>query len=402
MIARAPDRRVVAEDDVVAELSALLWPHRLASDGYASVGDRASAALTRWVAAGLPRWDGGPPTYDNFEVYNFAVDSALSGADQTWARECIAGERRMVDDLPIAGTIVGRLERTLDVREEDLGGAVTVNLPLPIEDDVQRDIRVLSVSTPEGPLAWTGTPGRVTVAIAPDGRRRIVVSLRYQLTYAAHDRWREPPPLDIYLDHNQGLVRVTPSIEEAARSVARAGWNPGQRLAAIQDFYFAHMKTGYVHYDTLDSRDPLQSLLAGGWADCLTGSCLVVAMCRALGVPARVVGGYLVYPEAPALHYWAEAWTEASQWIPIDVPYSWKLAAGDRADRRWATRFMGEIDLRIKTQCLPRLFTGSPGVRMPRRWRMTQRLDGGTAEVRFHDADTARFLFADRFSFVVS
>lgn len=49
-----------------------------------------------------------------------------------------------------------------------------------------------------------------------------------------------------------------------------------------------------------------------------------IAGCRAAGVPARYVSGYVHPGDAPhaASHAWADAWVEGSGWISIDVTHA--------------------------------------------------------------------------------
>lgn len=80
-------------------------------------------------------------------------------------------------------------------------------------------------------------------------------------------------------------------------------------------------------------------VLSQGSGVCQDHSHLFIACCRALGIPARYVSGYLYSgsetdPEV-AMHAWAEAWIAGSGWLSFDVsngqpagPAHLKLAVG--------------------------------------------------------------------------
>ncbi len=75
--------------------------------------------------------------------------------------------------------------------------------------------------------------------------------------------------------------------------------------------------------------DTAVSALTRGEGVCQDQAQLFIACCRAAGVPARYVSGYLHAGEAPDLasHAWADLWLEAeSAWFGIDVTH--QRAAG--------------------------------------------------------------------------
>jgi hypothetical protein len=50
---------------------------------------------------------------------------------------------------------------------------------------------------------------------------------------------------------------------------------------------------GPVHYDQVTPATPCDWVLESGWYDCQLGSAFLVALARARGIPARIVGGYV-------------------------------------------------------------------------------------------------------------
>jgi hypothetical protein len=153
---------------------------------------------------------------------------------------------------------------------------------------------------------------------------------------------------------------------------------------------------GVVHYDQLDVMPATDWVLETGWFDCQLGSALLVALCRAKGIPARIVSGYLLYAPSPSPHFWAEVWVEGRGWVPLDTLCS-DLSARGR-DRPWRDYFAGQLDYRMKTQCFPRLFNSSPTFRLPPAWHLLVRPEGEGAEIGFFANDSGSLVYRDRIS----
>jgi hypothetical protein len=124
------------------------------------------------------------------------------------------------------------------------------------------------------------------------------------------------------------------------------------------------------------------------------GAALLASLCRARGIPARIVSGYMLYPLAPSYHFWAEIWL--NQWVPFDL-LSWDLSSGGR-DTAWRGIFAGSLDYRMTVQRLPRQFVGPMSVKLPRRWHvLTQALPDGM-RIGVHDIASGELAYSDDIS----
>ena len=56
--------------------------------------------------------------------------------------------------------------------------------------------------------------------------------------------------------------------------------------------------------------------------DCPTQSGFYAALCRSVGVPARVSGGRIYQPGIRNGHFWAEVYFPAYGWMPVDVTFA--------------------------------------------------------------------------------
>ncbi len=78
------------------------------------------------------------------------------------------------------------------------------------------------------------------------------------------------------------------------------------------------------------SHDRASDVLASGQGDCTEHTVLLVALARALGIPARPVHGlvYARYGDGQDALYW-HAWVEirsAGEWIPLDPTFGQPVA----------------------------------------------------------------------------
>jgi len=53
--------------------------------------------------------------------------------------------------------------------------------------------------------------------------------------------------------------------------------------------------------------------------DCGSKSNLFISLCRINNIPARAQGGWLIQPDGPAQHTWAQVYFEPYGWLPVDV-----------------------------------------------------------------------------------
>jgi hypothetical protein len=237
----------------------------------------------------------------------------------------------------------------------------------------------------------TVEPGRLEARIIASGEAE--TTLGATLHFAA--RPQEPslgdgttePDLALYLRPREGLIVVSERISALAHSLAAPGTPSIEAVRAFWDYLNRELICGTLHYDQVDAASPCDWVLDSGWFDCQMGSALLVSLCRARGIPARMIGGRVLYQLAPTNHYWAEVWIENRGWTPFDF-LSWDLSEGSR-DPQWRDHFFGKLDCRMTTERLPREFTGALGLPVPRQWSLLQFARDGGVEVSFLDENGA-------------
>src|SRR6185369_6862546 len=105
-----------------------------------------------------------------------------------------------------------------------------------------------------------------------------------------------------------------PGVVALAERLAEADASPPEAVASFWDHLLDDLICGPIRYSDLQGDTPVQWVLDNGWYDCQLGSALLVSLCRARGLPARLVGGNLRYTLAPTNHFWSEIWFEGEGW----------------------------------------------------------------------------------------
>jgi len=407
--------RVVAESLIVRSLMRGFWLDELLAGAEDWVRQQAQQTLERWVKAGLPyQFEGGQRVFDPTEVGNFGLWADIQGIDNLFRTQAMVKFRRMVDrsvrpafwtEEPSAQDTV-RFEVCIK-REFDLAdrpGAARLRLPCPYADETQGDISVEVLEPDPARVRLVQEPGRLEVHSLPGPERIQAVEVRIGFTSrcrrvkvdpAGLEPWdRTSAEYQLYTRPSDGWFRATEPVCRLARSLAAGARNAWEVIRAFWGHFFDKMMLLMVHHDELDHADILGSLIRRGWADCYLASALLVAMCRAEGIPARLIGGYFLYDTLVDEHYWVEVLLPPFGWLPLDLT-SWLLTRGEREPVLWSERYLGQIDHRMKVQCFPRTVIGPLGGRSSTAWVRTAVLDGTWTELVYTDL-SGRLLYRDR------
>jgi hypothetical protein len=194
------------------------------------------------------------------------------------------------------------------------------------------------------------------------------------------------------LRQRDGLIVVSNRIAALASSLAGPGDDPLAAIRAFWNYCLDEFFQGAVHYDQVDLDAPGDWLLDSGWGDCQLVAAVFASMCRARGIPARILGGFYLYKARPTEHFWAEAWIDGQGWTPFDFG-CWELSRGG-CDIEWRDHFFGRIDARLTNQCFPFEFTGAIGVKIPAAWQVVQSMEPDGASVALLDV-TGSLVYRD-------
>jgi len=410
---RTKDRyRTVTERHIVDMLLVAAFVSDLEAGRRDSAVSRVRVALDSWIALGLGYRisDCGERMYDPVEVVNLMKWSGYHGLDDFWINHFVATGRSFFGEWDMraseAPSRPGRhdpvrfnvsLRRSFGLIGIEAGQKLRVRLPLPLSQSSQK----IEVE----PIAPAGLPTRV---VRSEGRLDFqftapsepVVEIAAKMAFDTDGRSKDdlpgqlsPEKREIYLRANEGLVRITPRIQELTRTIG--GTEVGDLEIATRFFHYVidEFMCGMVHYDQVNADAPGDWVLDTGWYDCQLGSALFASMCRAQGIPARILSGHMLYRLAPGFHYWSEVWIDELGWTPFDL-LTWDLSKGGR-DTTWRNCFVGQIDYRMVTQCFPLAFTGPMSVRFPPAWHLINAPIDGGMEINFTALDN-KLIYCDR------
>jgi len=366
-------------DQIVATM--LLEGHAYDPDPTAA-DEVARAALKDWTASGLEsRLGPDGRMFDPVEVATFARLAGLAGRHDYWETRFVATLRRFVTELEEAAPerISVTYRRHFPTGDITIGRPMRLRMPVPLADRY-RSLEIVP-EIPSGASAHRVGPGRLETKVAATGASETSLGARFELDLAPGEGQR-PPDTDLYLRPTEGLIVVTDAVAALAGRLASTS-NPEASVSAFWEHLLSAFMFCPIHYDQVPTDAPLDWVIERGVYDCQLAAALLVALCRAKGIKARMVGGHFLYRPSPTNHYWAEVWLDNSGWTPFDF-IGWDLSRGG-CDGYWRDRFYGRLDARLVTECLPEVFTGAVGVPVPDVWWMLRSSVPSGVEMRLVD-----------------
>jgi hypothetical protein len=265
-------------------------------------------------------------------VAGAGVEAEVSVVSEAEAGDRMAAEYRVADDgrvveSRLGGSIVARPESESSARQLesiDLFNLARVPLPRPLPRTVPATVVLRLAGLP---AAFRKEDSRQSFASGPGGTTLLTVRARLP---AAADPARDTPRSTASPDPE--LVAATPAVDSghpAIVALARqlAGDVTGRYAAAVRLSEHVNRRLEKAYGA---SQDRASDVLASGKGDCTEHSVLLVALARALGIPARQVHGlvYARYADGKDALYW-HAWVEvfsANEWIAIDPTFDQPVA----------------------------------------------------------------------------
>ena len=290
------------------------------------------------------------------------------------------------------------LRRTFNLTDRRPGDRVRLRLPLPLEDSALGDLQSRYLAPADMALPAAVGPARLDAMVEVPACGEVAMGIN--ATFTALPLLTATSLLDLnrtevelYTRPNEGLIKVSDKVAALATKLASKECDPIEIMRRYWAFMLDEFSFGVLHHDELDPARPVDWALEHGWYDCQVGSAFLVALCRARGLPARMVSGYTLYPTAPGFHSWLEVWIEGRGWVPFDL-VNWDLSAGGR-DEGWRDYFFGQIDHRMVVHRPPRLFSGPGSVRLPDAWHLLVALEESGTTIALHAVDTGALVFRD-------
>ena len=402
--------RTVGERQIIDMLLVAAFVYELESGQRDSAVARVASALDDWIKLGLGHLvsDAGERLFDPVEVVNRMKWAGHQGLDDFWIDHFVATSRAFAGESeprpgasrPGRDTALRfnlKMQRCFGLGAIRPGQNLRLRLPLPLSQSSQQ-LEIEPIISADLSARTVRSEGRLDVQFAapPEPAVEIAASIGFTTDGRSRDDAAgalAPDRARLYLRGSEGLIRITPRIAALARSVAGNRRPQIDIATSIFHYIIDEMMCGMVHYDQVDADAPGDWVLDRGWYDCQLGSALFVSMCRACGIPARILSGHMLYELAPGFHYWAEAWIDGQGWTPFDF-LTWDLSQAGR-DAAWRNYFVGNIDCRMVTQCFPVHFTGPMSIRFPASWHLLNAPCRNGMDITFVDLDGS-LIYRDR------
>jgi hypothetical protein len=405
--------RTCPERDVITSLTCWYHPSIQVTGDDAEARATIGEALAKWRESGLPFVEDveGARSYDPEEVINFAIVASLLGRDGFWASHVVplqidmlqwfAGKPLNWEEVPDFRSMPERgcrveFERTYFPPAESAGGRLRLKLPLPLASPHFKVERLELRSPGEGPIRTQGSRGELLIT---QGNVR-PVSLAFSASASALPDLGTageltPDDRTMYTARKEGLVVVSPAVEDLAEQLAA-----GERdHAVLAHRFYRHLIDHYVHgrvaYRAIDSRHPTDWPLKEGFFDCQLGAALLIGLCRARDIPARLVNGYQIFHAHQGNHFWAEIWLDGL-WRPYDLS-SWDVIR-IHGGEIWRSSFAGQTEYRLPLQRFPRDVLGPASVGLGPAWQQLHFHDGSATVTQYREAYSQRPIYQDTVS----
>jgi hypothetical protein len=397
---------VVTDDDVIEQILVQCWMFEARGGDRAGARALAERTLERLLARGLPsgRGPAGGLLLDPYAANNALKSRAGEPADASFAAWQATTRRNATSLPPEPHAYRFTLRREWHAFAGAPGRPLIFRLPLPLRGAQRGKASVRLVEPAGGLVDERESSGRLELRVDPAAvRGPVVAELEVRLVGA---ELRDPgaasaalgaPPAkedEPWLRDREGLVQQSPAVAALAEELARGQATARDFVHRAWDWLISTLRFGDVHRGALDPADPLGSVVRLGWADCVLGSSLLVALCRARGIPARLLTGFLLHPANVGPHSWAEVNLGGGAWVPFDFG-SWVYCAGDPRDPVFGRYFRGRVDARFVAEVAPREFTGWGSAVPPERWYRLERLRGDRIEHTLFALDGSALLRRD-------
>ena len=166
-------------------------------------------------------------------------------------------------------------------------------------------------------------------------------------------------------------------------------------VASFIGFLGQGFRYNLLRYDEVTTGAAPDWVLETGVYDCQLCAATLISLCRARGIPARLVTGHFLYELSPTNHNWAEIWIDGLGWRPYDVLHLDRDNPASGAGGDWTTDFATRGDFRLANQRLPLAFTGPMSVRIPSPWQVFQTAIAGGVAISWFDVATGGLLYRD-------
>jgi hypothetical protein len=239
-------------------------------------------------------------------------------------------------EYEVNGAFSGQLIQTIQLENPTslsiLGGELFV--PLIVNDTLRHYVMLCNFTSSAGDLTTVNdSAGNFyacwsNLTIEPGQRFNATLdydALSFAIRYSIDsqlitDYDRHSNLYQTYTQPEQLVQSSAPEIVAEAQKMIQGAQGIHDMVLRIYSFVTSH-----VHYSSETEERGALWALANGTGDCSEYSYLFVALCRAVGVPARVNVGFGFQGSQESVvdgHMWAEYYLQGYGWVPVDPTWS--------------------------------------------------------------------------------
>jgi len=225
---------------------------------------------------------------------------------------------------------------TVDIPRAELPATGTLKLwfPLPITRGYQQPAEVLSIEPADYVVLPPSSSGDISTLYMEVPLEKLAgplqIEVRFRFThYEQHFKvdpelvgsYDTSDPDYIAYTGSSGNVAVTPDIKATAERVVGGEKNPYLAARKLYDYMIATIDYSFMPHLLFYPRSDLrESAYVHEYkvGDCGAQGTYFAALCRAVGIPARVPGGFQLFSGNFSSHFWAEFYVPNYGWLPVD------------------------------------------------------------------------------------
>ncbi len=275
--------------------------------------------LDRWISEGYVdriMIDGRERYFSRF------LDNLVFANPRLGKRRKPSARRARIQDL-ILSTIIrissGELRKyrvTAGIRvsiRKKVPGPYRVWLPVPREGYQVENVRILDSSL--GIDYISDAPQRT--AYFETDQREIRLEFSYDISEVSGGV--EGRIEESHLKEKRPHIVLSPFIKNLAESIVGDADDDFEKARRIYSWVTTHMRYFYVrNYGTYEDIAEYAAVNLKG--DCGFHAILFIALCRAVGIPAKWQSGWFVTPHYVGPHDWAQVYVNSS-WYPVDASF---------------------------------------------------------------------------------
>lgn len=214
-------------------------------------------------------------------------------------------------------------------------GTLKLWVPLPVEYGPQKNVTIVSLEPARYLKSTTGTGADLGLAyfeipLAEVKDPFVNISARFRFTEYTQRFTVDPAKVLPYNTSDPEYrkytaattnIALTPAMKEKALEIAGNETNPYLQAQKIYRYVTDTLPYSHAPHMQLEATGKPRSVyvLETGIGDCGAQSQYFAALCRSIGIPARVPAGYQMILGPAGTHVWAEYYVEGYGWIPADV-----------------------------------------------------------------------------------